>query len=105
MSSASSVAKRDSLNESNSILDGRQKVTRIPPYRPGDWVKLKDFDNGEFRSDLSGAVRRVRSLTASIASPDQKLAVWRVHFDDGRCVEWHQIDRLATEHEARAVRR
>lgn len=67
-------------------------------------MKIKEFSNGEFGSDLSGKVRRVKSITCSITSPDQKWAVWRVHFDDGRCVEWHLIDRFATEAEIRSAR-
>jgi hypothetical protein len=78
-----------------------QTVTRIPPYRPGSWVKVKQFDPREPGADLSGKVRRVKSLTCSITSPDQRWAVWRVHFEDGRCVEWHMIDRPATEAEIR----
>ena len=71
--------------------DKAQQVTRIPPYRPGMWVKIKTFDGRELGSDLSGKVRRVKSLTCSITTADQKHAVWRVHFEDGRCVEWHMI--------------
>jgi hypothetical protein len=80
-----------------------QQVTRIPPYRPGVWVKIKNFDSREMGSDLSGKVRRVKSLTCSITSPDQQQAVWRVHFEDGRCLEWHMVERTATEAEIRAV--
>lgn len=81
----------------------RQQVTRIPPYRPGSWVKIKHLENGSHGPgvDLSGKIRRVKSLTCSITSPDQKFAVWRIHFDDGRCVEWHLIERAATEKEVR----
>jgi hypothetical protein len=80
-----------------------QQVTRIPPYRPGMWVKIKAFDGREAGSDLSGKVRRVKSLTCSITSPDQKSAIWRVHFDDGRCLEWHMVERTATEVEVRSA--
>lgn len=83
--------------------DRPQQVTRIPPYRPGAWVKIKDFDAREAGSDLSGKVRRVKSLTCSITTADQKTAVWRVHFEDGRCVEWHMIERVATEAEVRTA--
>lgn len=89
-------AKRRKVNR-----DQPQQVTRIPPYRPGMWVKLKDADQRQAQTDLSGKVRRVKSLTCSITSPDQKSALWRVHFEDGRCVEWHMIERLATEAEVR----
>jgi hypothetical protein len=78
-----------------------QAITRIPPYRPGMWVKIKDFDPRETGSDLSGKVRRVKSLTCSITSHDQPRAVWRVHFEDGRCLEWHMVERLATAEEVR----
>ena len=83
--------------------DKPQQVTRIPPYRPGSWVKIKQFDTREAGSDLSGKVRRVKSLTCSITSPDQKHAVWRVHFEDGRCLEWHMIERVATDSEIRTA--
>lgn len=83
--------------------DKPQQVTRIPPYRPGVWVKIKNFDTREMGSDLSGKVRRVKSLTCSITAADQKFAIWRVHFDDGRCLEWHMIERQATEAEVRAA--
>jgi hypothetical protein len=83
--------------------DRPQQVTRIPPYRPGQWVKLKQVEGREPGSDLSGKVRRVKSLTCSITSPDQKYAVWRVHFEDGRCVEWHMIERSATDAEIRTA--
>lgn len=83
--------------------DKPQQVTRIPPFRPGMWVKIKQFDSRESGADLSGKVRRVKSLTCSITSSDQKYAVWRVHFEDGRCLEWHMIERAATEAEVRAA--
>lgn len=83
--------------------DKPQQVTRIPPYRPGMWVKIKEFEAREIGSDLSGKIRRVKSLTCSITSPDQKTAVWRVHFEDGRCLEWHMIERSATDSEVRTA--
>ena len=76
-------------------------MTRIPPYRPGTWVKLKATHNGRGAPDLSGKVRQVKSLTCSITSAEQPTAVWRVHFHDGRCVEWHAVEREATESEIR----
>lgn len=76
-----------------------QQVTRIPPYRPGTWVKIKNISARETGGDLSGKVRKVKSLTCSITAPDQKAAVWRVHFEDGRCLEWHMIERIATDQE------
>ena len=83
--------------------DKPQQVTRIPPYRPGMWVKIKQFEARETGADLSGKVRRVKSLTCSITSPDQKHAVWRVHFNDGRCLEWHMVERAATDNEVRTA--
>lgn len=66
-----------------------QQVTRVPPYRPGMWVRLK-----------SGLIRKVKSLTASIRTSEQHAAVWLVHFEaDDRHVEWHGVDRQATEDE------
>src|SRR3954469_7452951 len=86
------------------VADDRpQQVTRIPPYRPGMWVKIKSFEAREAGADLSGKVRRVKSLTCSITSADQKFAVWRVHFEDGRCLEWHMIERHATDSEIRTA--
>lgn len=87
----------------DDAADKRQQVTRIPPYRPGMWVKIKNFDTREMGSDLSGKVRRVKSLTCSITTPEQRTAVWRVHFEDGRCLEWHLIERLANENEIRGA--
>src|SRR5437868_4762900 len=89
------------MNRKPPSYEGPQQVTRIPPYRPGHWVKVKDFSGGELGSDLSGKIRRVKSVTCSINSPEQKRAVWRIHFEDGRCIEWHLIERLATEREVR----
>jgi len=61
-------------------------------------------DKGCPAPDLAGKVREVKSLTCSITDPDQATATWRVHFYDGRCVEWHAVERMATEEEAQAVR-
>ena len=83
--------------------DKPQQVTRIPPYRPGMWVKMKQLEARDAGADLSGKVRRVKSLTCSITSPEQQHAVWRVHFEDGRCVEWHMVERAATETEVRSA--
>lgn len=83
-------------------FEGRQQVTRIPPYRPGDWVKLKELDGNADRAwGLSGRAFRIRSITCSITEADQRRPVWRVHFDNGRSVEWHMIERFATEREQR----
>src|SRR6266542_4722183 len=83
--------------------DKPQQVTRIPPFRPGMWVKIKQFEAQNTGADLSGKVRRVKSLTCSITAADQKQAVWRVHFEDGRCVEWHLVERAATDSEVRSA--
>jgi hypothetical protein len=76
-----------------------QQITRVPPYRPGMWVRLKHFDPQPGPESLSGRVLQVRSLTCSITRPDQQYAVWRVHFEDGRCVEAQHVEREATEAE------
>jgi hypothetical protein len=69
-------------------------------------VKVRDFNGGEFGSDLSGRVLLVRQITCSISTPEQRRAIWRCHFADGRCVEWHRIERFATSAEiARATRK
>ena len=83
-----------------------QQITRCPvledrPVRPGHWVKVKDLEGGELGCDLSGKVRRVKSLTCSITTPDQKRARWLYHFDDGRCLGVEMIERFATEDEVR----
>lgn len=97
----SSSAAAEETTRRTVNRDKPQQVTRIPPYRPGMWVKLKTLDRRDAGADLSGKVRKVKSLTCSITSSDQKYAIWRVHFDDGRCVEWHMIEREATEQEIR----
>lgn len=80
---------------------GPQQVSRVPPWRPGMWVRLsKHAPEG-----LAGKVRRVKSLTASITTPDQRHSVWRVHFEDGRSVEWHLVERMATAEEIDAAAR
>lgn len=84
---------------------GQQQVTRIPPYRPGTWVKLKPIRPGRPAADLSGKVRQVKSLTCSITEPLQFRAVWRVHFEDGRCCEWHLVERFATPDEIQTAER
>lgn len=67
------------------------QVTRIPPWRVGSWVKL----GMGAPADLYGKVREVRSLTCSV----RDVATWRVSFNDGRSVEWHCVERFATEAE------
>lgn len=71
---------------------GRQQITRIPPFRPGEWVRVK---RGHV-DGLSGTVQRVRSLTCCITSAEQVAARWLVHFDNGRYVEWQQIECVVT---------
>lgn len=80
-----------------------QQITRIPPYRPGDWVKIKDFAPGNLDS-LSGRIRQVRSISCSITDPDTKPIVWLVHFGDGLCLEWHLVERKATEEEIQRLK-
>src|SRR3954447_5970980 len=77
----------DTMGRKPPTYEGPQQVTRIPPFRPGNWVKVRDFANAELGSDLSGKIRRVKSVTCSINSPEQKRAIWRIHFEDGRCLE------------------
>lgn len=82
----------------------RQQITRIPSYRPGDLVKIKSFGPADADpASLSGKVRRVKSLTCSITAPDQKIAVWRVHFDDGRCLTCDFIKGLARPEEIKSI--
>src|SRR5690242_15750172 len=79
--------------------DAPQQVLRIPPYQPGVWVKLKEFDS---RDELSGAVKRIKSLTTNMTEADvreKKELIWRVHFDEGRALDYRKVERLATEAE------
>ncbi|MDO8612780.1 MAG: hypothetical protein Q7R32_08155 [Dehalococcoidia bacterium] len=78
---------------------GPQQVTRIPPYRPGTWVRVRRLTGEGVVRGGQGKVRRVKSLACSITQPEQKLAAWRVFFEDGRCVSPAQIERLATDEE------
>jgi hypothetical protein len=79
-------------------FEGRQQVTRIPPYRPDDWVRLKDHDSHiEGTFGLEGRVLRVRSITCSITTAHQRRPIWRIHFDNGRSVEWHLVESASTE--------
>lgn len=79
--------------------EGDQQISRLPhdngtPYRPGQWVKVRDFSDA---SPDSGAVRRVKSLTCSITTPEQRRAIWRVHLEpDGRSVAASCVERHAT---------
>lgn len=78
-----------------------QSVTRVPEWRPGRWVKLRDTAP----VDLRGAVRQVRSLTCSITTADQEAAIWRIHFSDGRCVQVCSVEREATDAEIEQARK
>jgi hypothetical protein len=83
-------------------FEGRQQVTRIPPYRPGDLVKLKDTAGADDRTwGLGTRPLRVRTITCSITEADQRRPIWRVHYENGRSVEWHMIERIVAEREAR----
>lgn len=74
--------------------EGPQQCARVPPWRPGQWVKIRAFVPG---SDLAGRVVQVKSLTASLSSPTQRYVVWRVHVEpDGRCVLASHVERHAT---------
>ncbi|MDO8614337.1 MAG: hypothetical protein Q7T33_01195 [Dehalococcoidia bacterium] len=77
---------------------GPQQVTRIPPYPPGTWVRVRRIPGVQWER-ISGKVRRVKALGCSITSGDQKIAAWWVHFEVGHCVCPAQIERLATEDE------
>lgn len=83
----------------------RQRVTRVPPFWAGDWVKIRPIPANQPGADLSGKVRQVKSLTGTVSSPDQPRVVWRVHFEDGRCLLASWIDRHATETEIRQAGR
>jgi hypothetical protein len=80
-------------------MSGPQQITRVPPWRPGKWVRLKDYEPGANGDSLSGKVRRVRSLTCSVTEQQNERALWRVHFDDGRQVTADLVLRFADEQE------
>ena len=61
-------------------------------------VQLRELAGRRTRVD--NAVRDLRIQVDDITA-EQKRAVWRIHFEDGRCIEWHLIERLATEREVR----
>jgi hypothetical protein len=85
---------------------GPQQVTRIPPYRPGMWVKLQRLPECTFpRGCECGLCEKVLPVTALTGSyhPRPLGMVWRVHFAGGRSREWHGVERLATDVEVRAV--
>lgn len=79
------------------------QVTRIPPYPVGSWVKVRTIPGCGAGSDLSGRVLRVKSLTCAFTREGQRSAAWFIHFPDGRCCDWKQIERVATEAEIRAA--
>lgn len=58
--------------------------------------------NDERTWGLNGRLLRVRSITCSITDAEQRRPIWRIHFDNGRSVEWHLVERLAYEREVRA---
>lgn len=62
-----------------------QQVTRIPPCRPGTWVRVREKPGAPAES-VYGKIWLVRTLSCSITHPDQKRALWRVSFEDGRSV-------------------
>lgn len=82
-------------------MDGPQQITRIPEYRPGDWVKISSNRTGaeQLAEDLAGKVRRIQSLTCTLSRHDEHRARWRCIFDDGRCVPVQAIARRATDAE------
>lgn len=68
------------------------QVTRIPNFRPGTWVKI----GNQASTGLAGRVMEVKALTCSVG---EGRATWRIHFTDGRCVTYQQVERFATEAE------
>lgn len=73
---------------------GAQQILKLPPFRPGHWVKIRDQ---QAPADLAGRIRRVTSLTYALR--EGQPGVWKVHFRDGRCVDREFIQRFATEAE------
>lgn len=69
------------------------QITRIPHWRPLDWIRVKPEVPG-----LGGKALRVKSLTCSFDA-GQTRPTWRVHFGDGRSGHANQVERYATPEE------
>lgn len=78
-----------------------QQITRIPPYRPGDWVLVSRHADSKHR----GGIYRIKSLFGGFTSPDQTVAAWRIIFEDGTSIPPEMVYRMATEPEVEAALR
>lgn len=103
--------KRASPNRS-----GAQQVSRLPhlngkPLSVGDWVRVKAFSGtcsllprngrpqGHPHPCYCGRVVEIISLHASKTKREQKYVEWFIHLRDGRRLNWHDIERFATDEE------
>lgn len=71
-----------------------QQVSRLPVYRPGDWVRLKETGRPD---NPGGQVLRIKALSCCITSAAP--ALWKAHLDNGWLIECRDIERAATEAE------
>lgn len=76
-------------SDRSAAKEGRQQITRIPPYRRGDWVRLRN-----------GRLEQVKSL-ACIVTAEDIAARWKVFFESGSQVEVAEVLRKATAAELR----
>jgi hypothetical protein len=94
-------SRRDAPQTScRSQKSGRQTLTRVPHWWPGEWVLIGPLGDG---NPLSGKVAQVRTLTCSITSPDQRRAVWFCHLESGGSVRADCVLRLASASEIAAA--
>lgn len=96
LNATTALAPHESASRT-SRSGGQRRLTRVPPVEPGDYVQLKLFPEPD-GSKVAGSIRRVRSLTCAITQRGGE-AIWRVHFDNGRSVEWHLVERLVSQTE------
>lgn len=79
----------------------QQQVTTLPPWRPEMWVKMAKGNDPE----VSGRIRYIRLITATITSPEQKYAVWKIYIEGSKeGYSKEQIEREATEEEVAAYK-
>jgi hypothetical protein len=74
---------------------GLQTLTRIPPWREGDTVRLTTEHASCNGSCLCGRVVTVRQLVAR--APREGNAVWSVILVDGRCVPVSRVEGMVEE--------
>lgn len=77
-----------------------QVISRLPPYRPDDWVKLRKLPGHR----LSERVVQIGQVVGSLTESD-RYVVWRITFIGfrGEALEWHAVERKATTAEIEAA--